>query len=506
MSALSLSAAPNLVRIFGRGDRTPSGPAADLNFLLDRIAWRSYRESVPVLVSWWLKTVYFAGHNRVWWVELDRSIGKVLRKQPLEPSAAEAIRDLQTWVRQSILARHKVPEAQALLAPPFRPDLTPGQAAPVLTRVLNEWLPAEVARRLTTETEFTGSDEGGIPALTVAKVLERLLLREHYSPASLELLLEAGWDSPRYAYPADVEIFHDVVLALLGRTAAPPPPVLPATALAGGFADAVGRASLVSCADGDELHVPLDEAQALELLKHDLVRLGSVVVTMDGRWWQSVRLQSGPETVIVYRPGERLRIDFTSEHARLVVPWPGGEAHWSGPVHLPDHVSLFGREWRGRAWERRAEQTWLHLEFTGVLSLPEALGGENVRPHHLRPASIEMAWSEVEQALATGESESIDQLHRGDLIPLAHALERLSGCLLRPWPHPRGDIERCLASVRYLHSAVANVYGPIPWRVLSAPACTALLKKCRAEALTDLFAETFDGAPPAARTSPPRAA
>lgn len=464
---------------------------------------RLYPESVSVLASWWLKTVYAAGHSRTWWGKLDREIRKVLRKQTGDAAFVEALRDIQTWVREAILPKHKLPEVQPLLAPPFRPDLVPGQAAPHLSRVLNQWLPSEVARLLTTEGELAGSDEGGIPALTVAQVLERLLLREHYSPASLELLLESEWFSPRYAYPADVEIFRDVVLALLGRTAAPAPPVLPATVLAGGFEDAVERASVVATEDGDELHVPVDDARALALLRHDPVRIGSILVTMDGRWWQSVHLQSGPESMIVYRPGERLRIDFTSDHARLIVPWPDAGAHWPGAVHLPDHLQLFGREWRGRAWERDPQRTWLHLEFSRALALPETAGPERPRPRRLRPASVEIAWSEVERALAMGDPDSIDRLHRGDLIPLAHALQRLANCLLRPWPS-RADVERCLLSVRYLHGAVARAYGRIPWRVLSAPARAALLKRRRDPGLADLFAQTFDEAPPAAPTTKPK--
>lgn len=495
MSAWSLPIAPNLARICGRSGRKPSEPAADLNLLLDRIRQRLYRESVPVLVSWWLKTVYSAGHNRAWWGGLDAAIGKLLRSQSLDATGAEAIRDIQTWVRQAILPRHKMPKVQPLLAPPFCADLTLDQAPPYLSRVLNEWLPREVAQLLTTETEFTGSNESGIPALTIARVLGRLLLREHFSPASLELLFESAWFSAKYAYPAHVEIFRDVVLTLLGRTAAPAPPVLPATSLAGGFAEAVGRALLVSSECGDELHVPLEEAQALQVFEHDAVGIGSFLVTMDGRWWQSARLQSGPETVIVYRPGGRLRIDFTSEHARLVVPWPGAEVRWPGAVHLPTHIELFGREWRGRKWDKSADRTWLHLEFSGTVTMPETLAPDNPRPHGLRAAAIEMAWSEVERALATGVADSIDQLHRGDLIPLAHALQRLMDCLLRPWPPSREDVARSLMSAHYLHTVIAPAYGRIPWRVLSPPARTALLNR-REDAMTDLFAEMFDGAPP----------
>ncbi len=502
MSTSSLPRASNPARILSR---RPSGPAADLSALLDRIQQRLYLESIPVLASWWLKTAFFAGHNLAWWGDLDRAIGKVLCNQSLDATAAEAIRDIQTWVRQMVLPRHKAPEAQPLLAPPFRPEMMPDQAAPYLSRVLNEWLPGEVARVLATEGEFA-SDEDGMSVLAIAKVLERLLLREHFSPASLELLLKAGWSSPEYFYPADIEIFRDIVLALLGRTAAPDLPVLPATVLAGGFADAAGRALLVSSEGGDELQVPIDQTQVLEVLKHDPVCIGSIVVTMDGRCWQSARLQSGRETVIIYRPGTRLRIDFSSEHARLVVLWPGAEARWPGTVHLPDHVALFGREWRGRAWERSADQTWLHLEFSRALTLPEARYAENPYRHRLRPASIEMAWSEVEQALATRAPDSIDRLHREDLIPLTHALERLVDCLLRAWPPSRGDIERSIKSVRYLQGGIAPVYGRIPWRVLPAPARTALLKRRGAVVLTDIFDETPDGAPAAERTWPPRAA
>ena len=146
--------------------------------------------------------------------------------------------------------------------------MTPDQAAPYLSRVLNEWLPGEVARLLTTEAEFAGSDEGGMPVLAIAKVLERLLLQRAFfarqpgtPPRSREVL-------PEILLSRDIEIFRDIILVLLGRTAAPALPVLPATALAGGFAgfaDAVGRAVLVTSEGGDELHVPIDEAQALEV-------------------------------------------------------------------------------------------------------------------------------------------------------------------------------------------------------------------------------------------------
>jgi hypothetical protein len=502
MSASALAITPHLARVFGRSNRMPFGPDAELSLLLARIEHRLYRENVPVVASWWLKTVYHAGHNRAWWERLDATIGKVLSGQHWGATALEAIRDIQIWVRRNILKQHRAPQVQPLLRPPFRPNLPASQAAPYLSRLLNEWLPAEAAGLLTTEADsagLAGLNETGMPPLAVAIVLERLLLREHHSPESLELLLEAAWMSPKYAYPAHVEILSDIVLALLGRTAAPASPVLPAMHLAGEFADAVTRALLVSSDDGDELHVPLSAAQAVEVLKHDPFRIGSIVVTMDGRWWESAHLQRGEETVIVYRPGKHLRIDFSSEHARLALPWPDAVTPSQGAVHLPEKFQLFGREWRARAWERNAERTWLHLEFSAVVTLPETLNPGNPRRRRLRPASVEIAWSEVEQALAAGASDSIDQLHRTDLIPLARALERLVACLRRPGQLSRGDFERSLMAVRYLHGAVAAVYGRIPWRVLSAGSRSALRKRCGA--IADLLGEVFDGLPPDERTS-----
>src|SRR5215469_2008025 len=142
MSASALGIAPHLLRIFGCSSRMQSGAPADLSILLERVHRRLYAESVPALASWWLRTVYYARHNRVWWNELDSAIEEFLRRQT-SGAAAETIRDVQLWVRQAILPQQRLPRVQPLLRPPFRPDLTTDQAAPYLSRVLNEWLPAE---------------------------------------------------------------------------------------------------------------------------------------------------------------------------------------------------------------------------------------------------------------------------------------------------------------------------------------------------------------------------
>jgi hypothetical protein len=123
-----------------------------------------------------------------------------------------------------------------------------------------------------------------------------------------------------------------------------------------------------------------------------------------------------------------------------------------------------------------------------------------------------MAWSEVEQALATAHSHRstapFDQLRREDLVPLARAILRLTDSVLRPSLHRREEIERSVASIRYHHGAVAPSYGRIPWRVLPEPLRDALRKRRLDEHVKDLLAEIFEDAPGpvTGRSSPPRAA
>jgi hypothetical protein len=516
MSIPSVALAQNRLRAFGVKGRKLSGPAQALEDLLTRIHMRQYPDTIPVLASYWLKTVYSAGHNLPWWSELSTGIGRALAERGLDGIAAESLKNVQSWIKQDVLRKHRAPQARARLAPPFRPELTESQAAGYICRLLNEWLPGEVAQLLTNDMEHLQPDDDGMPCLAVGKAVERLVYREHFSPETLERLLQAG---VVHAYPGHVEILRDIVLALLGRTSAPAAPVLPATPLviAGGpglpadIAEAVKRAFLVARGDDQELHVPLAEAQALELLKrNDPVRIRSIVVTTDGRWWQSERLQGGAESALIYRAGDRLRIDFTSEHAKLTVPWPDSEAYWHGDVRLPEHVQVFGREWRGIAWERTAERAWLRLEFVRVLRMRDTDEEANTWGPRLQPASVEMAWSEVEQALTSALSRrstaAIDQLRREDLIPLAHAILRLVESVVRPSQQMREEVERALLSVRYHHGAIAPVYGRIPWRVLPAAAADVFRRRRLDTPLEDVLHQTFEDAPRVSGGPAPRAA
>src|SRR5258708_133509 len=193
------------------------------------------------------------------------------------------------------------------------------------------------------------------------------------------MFLQPDLVSPREVYPADAEILADVVLALLGRTWAPTPPVMPATLLgvaAGsplpeGYGEAVRHASYVQTQEGDEVHVPIGSAQASEILKRDPVRIASVIVTMDGRCSISGSLQTGEQHSVIYKPWGRLRIDLSADHAKLAVPWPENHLRWPGKVHFRDPFEIFGREWHQASWEMGGEYTWLHLVFSRALPIAE---------------------------------------------------------------------------------------------------------------------------------------
>jgi hypothetical protein len=61
----------------------PSQPQSEVDALLTRMRQRLYPETIPVLASYWLKTVYAAGHERAWWKELNDLLRQVLREELL---------------------------------------------------------------------------------------------------------------------------------------------------------------------------------------------------------------------------------------------------------------------------------------------------------------------------------------------------------------------------------------------------------------------------------------
>jgi hypothetical protein len=490
------------------------GPQDDFAALLDRMRRRWYPETTPVLASYWLRAVYAAGHERAWWKELDKLITRALWQPLPNPAAREALNDIQAWMRDADIAAARHPEPPPRIQG-VREKLLPERLAPYVQRLLNEWLPAEIARSLVEN----GEDGGGIPVLAAATALERLLVRERLSRETLDLLLRPEILSPEYFYPEHAEILIDVAAALLGRASVPPPAVMPAVLLAvaaasplpSDYAEAVRRATLLPGDSCDRVQVPLSAAQAMEILKHDPVRIASVIVTTDGRWWESDNLQSGErEAAIIYKPRGRLRIDTSADHIRLVVPWPDTPLRWPGEVHFQEPIVLFGREWHESRWEFDGERSWLHLVFSRAVPAADPKP-EDAPLGRARPAAVDIAWSALEialaEALAQESAERIEQLRRTEFVPLGRAVLRLAQLARSGGMRNVDNMATQLRAIRYLEAGISLTYGKVPWRVLPAAVQSILLGKHTDPALLDLLHEVFEALPePAGRTSPPHAA
>jgi hypothetical protein len=332
---------------FARGSNS-SSVEEDVEALLARMRQRFYPETIPVLASYWLKTVCSRSHGLRWWRSMYGLLELVLGEQVLDDCARQSLIDIQTWIRESILLTSRTLPALRPPSGPVRSELSSEGFAPYVGRLLNEWLPVEVARLLVNESESGIQQEAGIPVLAIGRALERLLIRDRLSQGTLENLLQPQLLSPQDVYPADAEIFRDVVLYLLGRTWAEPPSIMPAAPLV--YApgshflavdrQAVSSAILVSRPSGERLHVRIASAQTLEILKRDPVRIGSILVTMDGRWWTSESIESGEQYTIVHVPNGRLRIDNSADHARLRLPGFGALLRWSGWVDFAAPVEI----------------------------------------------------------------------------------------------------------------------------------------------------------------------
>jgi hypothetical protein len=482
------------------------GISSELGDLFTRVQQILYPKDLPVLISYWLKAVCSRGYELWWWKKLHQELTQSLSRQfPNDVRSRQALTELDAWIRDSVLRRGQPPPSPTHRPAPARTIVDPEDLKFHVTRLLNEWLPREVAGLLIHESESTVWQGDGIPALASAVALERLLVRERLSPETLEKLLDPELLSPKSVNPADVEILRNVVLALLGRTAAPAPPVLPATLLCNApwsplpadYGAALRYAVPVLRPSGHELHVPLSPEQLSPMLKRRPVLLiGSIVLTMDGRWWESERISYGENNAVVYLPMGRLEIDFSADHARLRVPWPEARSKWSGKVEFPAAFELFGREWRVSRWEQDAERTWLDLVFSRFLPVVgQTAAGE---PRRSRPASVDIAWSALENALANSllknSREPIEQLRHSELIPLGRALLELSKSATSFFKQAREAIETRLNAARYLAAPLVDEYGRVPWRIVPGRVRTALLHRGRSDpALRAIMGVVFEG-------------
>jgi len=459
---------------------------------------------MQTLAFYWLKTVYAQHYDRAEWEQLDRLLGQ---------SAAInggnlVLIELREWIQREGFVRKEVHTRASInstSAPRIKLDRE--RLKPYLARLLNEWLPVEVARLLVDERDEADLEEG-IPAVAIARALERLLIRQRLSTSTLEEMLEPGLLSPREVYPGDIEILRDVVLFLLGRTEAPAMDALPAlllsvapgTYLPADYNEAVQRAFLMQ-GEHDELHVPIAPLEAMKILASDAVRITSLLVTMDGRLWQAHRLKTGPQSIVVYRPTDILRIDYSSEHARVKLPWPDARFTWDGPVSFEDSMEFFGREWRIAKWEQDAKSTWLHLEF--VRTLPIATVAPNGEPilQRAKPAAVEMAWTALGNALAASFSrkdlQPIEDMKHHDLIPLGRALFALTEAVSDRSRRTPEHVEPRLRAAAYHNGEIAASHGQVPWRILPRQIRNLLLEERLCGAMGPQLRELFEGFPEA---------
>jgi len=483
------------------------GPQSDFEALLDRMRQRQYPETIPVLASFWLKTVYAAGHKRAWWKELHELIRHAIAEEPLTDSSCEALEATRGWIERNYILTHRIPQVILPQVEPFRADLKREQLAAYIGRMLNEWLPAEVARLLVAETEAGTTQENALPIMGVGRALEQLLVRERLSPATLEMILESGFLSPRYVYPADAEMLRDVLSYLLGRTRTTPLPVMPAillgvdaeSPLPPDYRVAVERAWWALRNLHEEVRVPIAASHAARILQSGRVRIASTILTMDGRWWESENLESGHQHTVIYKPIGRLRIDYTEEHMGLAVPWPDTRHDWSGQVHFQDSFEIFGREWHPAGCEINDRGTWLRLVSSRALPMAKIQPALNGSFQRSRLAEVDMAWAALENAVAASlaqkNCEPVEQLRRCEFIPLGRAIVEMALSMKSIRPPKQKMMEIQLNAIRYQAAEISLNYGRLPWRVLPPPTRAVLVRRRPDAVLRKLLHEVFEGLP-----------
>ncbi|HEV3329745.1 MAG TPA: hypothetical protein VG096_02115 [Bryobacteraceae bacterium] len=477
----------------------------DFDCLLERMRHCLYPENMQVLAFYWLRTVCAERYHSSEWKEMDDLLRQAYTSVPFA-TAVQTISCLRESIQQARFLKPRQSHPPLSPSEPAR-DVSSDARPLYVFRLLNEWLPVEVAHLMVSEPE-EGLEHRGIPVLVVARAIERLLLREHLSRETLESMLAPGLLSPRLVYPADSEILHNVVLFLLGRTAAPDPATLPAllvcvapdAPLSLAYGEAVSKATVTTSVSGaEELHVQIPPSQAKELLKTAHVRITSAVVTMDGRLWQADQLERAEHDSIVYRPTGRLQIDYSEDHARIIMPWPETLSSWSGSVSFANRLEIFGREWNISHWEQDSERTLLHLVFVASLSMTAIEPNAKTRLRRSHPAAIDMAWAALESALeaslARGSLEPVQLIRREELVPLGRALFGLSELVMTWRLRDVESTERRLHGIHYLSAQLFSEFGLIPWRTLPKAVRHILLADRMFEPLAPLLHEVFEGLP-----------
>jgi len=119
-SLASLLAAPLIGGLFLRRSNK-SSPEEDLEALVARIRQRLYPETIPALVSFWLKTVCARGYSLRRWKELNRLL-KLALAEPLDDPTREVISEIKNWIQETVVLRGQTPEFTG--TPPCDPTLS----------------------------------------------------------------------------------------------------------------------------------------------------------------------------------------------------------------------------------------------------------------------------------------------------------------------------------------------------------------------------------------------
>ena len=127
--------------LFSAGSRVRT----DFKSLCARITQRLYPETIPALAMFWLKTLWNQGYTRDDWSILDQLLKHRLASET-EPEIRQVFSDLRTWIRDA-RAQDDQPGpgyGHSTLASQ-RPPLDNRDTRSYVVRLVNEWMPVEVA-------------------------------------------------------------------------------------------------------------------------------------------------------------------------------------------------------------------------------------------------------------------------------------------------------------------------------------------------------------------------
>jgi hypothetical protein len=210
--------------------------------------------------------------------------------------------------------------------------------------------------------------------------------------------------------------------------------------------------------------------------------------------------------MIVYGLIGRPRIDYSADHARLRVPWPEPRYDWSGKVHFSNVLEVFGRQWTVAQWEKDGAHAWLHLIFSQPIPITVA-PSQDAGFRRCLPASTDLAWAELETALAAAVSlnrgDSIEHLQRAELVPLGRALFGFARLAVARRQPDLEAMESSLKRIRFFLGGLDSSYGLMPWRILPQTIREILLRHRVYAGVQELMRQCFGGMPAASAETLP---